>query len=490
MKTTARAAIVGFAALLAGACSDSLTPPSIGAARVALATAGLDLDHNGYSVQVDTGPLLTVPIDGTLILTNLISGAHTVAVGGLAANCTVNGANPRTVNVVAGDTTDIAFAVGCTASFASVSAGGNRTCGVTTAGAAYCWGDGLLGDGTTAERRTPVAVLGGLTFTQISSSDYLSCALTAGGAAYCWGSNLFGQLGTGDLATEGLTPVAVVGGRQYATIDAGRSAHACALTTMGAAYCWGGNSGGLLGLGTTTGPEDCDAGPTVYPCSTVPAPVTGGLTFTALAVSSGHSCALTATGAAYCWGFNGFGALGDNTQGDRYAPVQVAGGLAFAALTVGGAHTCGLTTDGTAYCWGMNSYGQLGVGASAGPELCFAPGRGEESCSRAPVAVLGSARFASIDAGGLHTCAVTSNGVAHCWGANSSGQLGTGTMEQATTPAPVAGGLTFARVSAGEHSCGVTVANIAYCWGSNVAGQLGNGSTTTSNVPIKVAGQP
>jgi alpha-tubulin suppressor-like RCC1 family protein len=71
------------------------------------------------------------------------------------------------------------------------------------------------------------------------------------------------------------------------------------------------------------------------------------------------------------------------------------------------------------------------------------------------------------------------------------GQLGDGTTTDRTSPVPVLGGLTFARVSAGNgHTCGVTTDGVAYCWGNNNYGQLGNGTTTNSSVPVKVAGQP
>jgi alpha-tubulin suppressor-like RCC1 family protein len=214
--------------------------------------------------------------------------------------------------------------------------------------------------------------------------------------------------------------------------------------------------------------------------------VTGGLTFTAISGGSAHVCALDAGGAAYCWGWNVFGQLGDGTTTDRSSPTPVAGGLTFVKLSAGYASTCGLTADGTAYCWGSNEYAQLGIGTLTGPESC----EDQRPCSTVPVRVAGGRRWASVSVGQFHACAVTPAGVAYCWGSNVTGALGIMTGD-GTTPTAVAGGLTFASVNAGVlHSCGVTVAGVAYCWGDNVAGQLGDGTGTRRQVPVRVAGQP
>ncbi len=362
------------------------------------------------------------------------------------------------------------------------------TCGLTTDSWALCWGEdfaGQLGNGTSVSTSVPVPVAGGLRFSQVGGSYTTSCALTAAGEAYCWGDNVMGALGIGSTAGPeqciygpcSTTPVAAAGGLRFAAIDMGFS-HGCALTQNGSAYCWGSNAQGELGIGTMTGPEECPAAlQPGGPCSTVPVAVASGLTFTALTVGAGHTCALAAAGAAYCWG--AAGALGDSTTLAHPSPVRVAGGLAFVALSAGGDHTCGLTSDGTAYCWGANYSGQLGDGTN--------------TTSTAPVPVAGGLKWASISAGAAHTCAVTPSGSAYCWGYNGFGTLGDGTTTYRSTPSPVAGGLVFASVTAGgEHTCGVTVARIAYCWGNNQSGALGNGTTTQEPVtaPVKVAGQP
>ena len=372
----------------------------------------------------------------------------------------------------------------------------NHTCALAADASVWCWGarfgqagefpnSGELGNGTRIGALVPVGVAGSLRFSQVSST----CALTSDGLAYCWGSNGAGELGNG-ASSGSLVPVAVSGARQYGSIGVG-SGHRCALTTSGAAYCWGSNTFGVLGIGTTAGPESCAGAP----CSTVPVPVAGGLTFTSLTEGDSHTCGLTASGFAYCWGRGDAGNLGNGSRFDQSAPVLALGPV-FVTLSAGAFHTCGLTSDGTAYCWGDNDDGQLGVGTTTGPETpCPSPVeplRGVGNCSTVPVPVTGGLRFSQISAGGHHTCAITTTGTAYCWGANWSSQLGNGpTGSVIPTPVAVSGGLTFVAVSAGgSHSCAITPTGVAYCWGMNAGGQLGNGTTNESNVPLRVAGQP
>jgi alpha-tubulin suppressor-like RCC1 family protein len=258
----------------------------------------------------------------------------------------------------------------------------------------------------------------------------------------------------------------------FASVTAGDN-HSCGLTTSGAAYCWGGNSSGQLGNGSTDP-------------SLVPAPVIGGLTFTALDVGSEDSCGLTTSGAAYCWGNNQIGQLGNGTSGSfSSAPVAVTGGLTFTAVSVGSLHTCGVTTAGSAYCWGRNGNGELGVGTTTGPETCTLTGSSQQ-CSTAPVQVVapGGLTFTMVSAGYDHTCAVTSSGAAYCWGFAAPGD---GTSHVSSFPVAVSGGLTFMSVTADgwDYTCGLVTSGAAYCWGFGI---LGDGSDNPSLVPVAVAG--
>ena len=246
----------------------------------------------------------------------------------------------------------------------------------------------------------------------------------------------------------------------FAAVTVG-SQHSCGLTTSDRAYCWGFGVGGQLGDGSRTG-------------SIIPVLVSGGLSIDRLDAGNEHSCTVTTGGSAYCWGFNRFGKLGDGTTTQRDAPVPVSGGLSFTSVSAF-QHTCGVTTSSDAYCWGLNSTGQLGDGTTTDRHT--------------PVLVSGGLSFGVVEPGAGHTCGVTTTSAAYCWGDNGSGGLGDGTTTQRDAPVLVSGGLSFTSVSSGgSHTCGVTTSSDAYCWGLNSTGQLGDGTTTDRLTPALVSG--
>ena len=153
--------------------------------------------------------------------------------------------------------------------------------------------------------------------------------------------------------------------------------------------------------------------------------------------------------------------------------------ISFAVLSAGHQRACGITTSGAAYCWGDNGAGALGNGSTVG--------------TSAPVAVMGGLSFVDVSVAGgdfgSHTCAITTGAAAYCWGFNGNGELGNGSTISSPTPVPVAGGLSLLTVSASDdHNCAVTTSGAAYCWGSNFHGELGNGTTTASSTPVAVVG--
>ncbi len=347
--------------------------------------------------------------------------------------------------------------------FASVTAGNDQSCGVSSMSRGYCWGS-PLGDGTSGSSTTPVAIPR-LIFSTLTAGVYHSCGLAPGGKAYCWGQNATGVLGNG-TSTDSWTPVPVSGGLTFAMLTAG-GGRTCGLTTDGAAYCWGENDSGELGTGNSSGPQMCRGG---SHCSTTPVAVSGGLTFVVLSAGVRHTCGITATHVAYCWGYNFDGELGAGTTTGpdscggipcSLTPVAVTGGLAFTAVSAGYIHSCGLTTAGVAYCWGNSSPG--------------------------PDSVRTGLTFSAVSAAVYHTCGLTVAGAAYCWGYNTYGQLGNGDTTTSWAPVPVSGGLVFSAVSTGgTHSCALTVSHAVYCWGLNSEGELGNGTKTGSSVPVAV----
>ena len=374
--------------------------------------------------------------------------------------------------------------------YASIAAGYQHSCAIGSDSAAYCWGATgstgfALGTGWRLASTAPVGVTGGLRFRTITAGSYsfngYSCALTTDGVPYCWGDGFGFQLGNGGTASS-TSPVPVAGGLVFTTLSSS-AGHTCGLAVGGAAYCWGWGYGGALGDGDSTD-------------NPVPTLVAGGRTFVAIDAGGGHTCALTAAGVAYCWGDNSYGQLGDSMPSPtaparQTVPVPVAGGLTFRAITAGDRHTCGITVTGAAYCWGEDYRGQLG--SSYPTTLCGSPLPFDaRPCVTYPVLVDGGLTLDSITAGGRKTCALRAGGSAYCWGEGTVGQLGNGDTLSMAAPVAVAGGLTFAAIDAGSfHACGITTEAVAYCWGSGSFGALGTGNLVGSNPsPVRVAGQP
>jgi alpha-tubulin suppressor-like RCC1 family protein len=353
--------------------------------------------------------------------------------------------------------------------FRLINAGALHTCGITTDYRAYCWGDnrhGQLGDGSTTNRLVPRAVAGGLRFRNVSAGHSHTCAVTPENRVYCWGFNFEGQLGDGTgypVNIQRLTPVPVAGGRRFLQVRAGYH-HTCAIEYKSdAAFCWGYNVFGQLGDGTREKRWK-------------PVRVHGGLHFRQLSAGIDHTCGVTKNDKGFCWGMNFWGQLGNGTNVGQSTPVRAGGRLRFHVVHAARAHSCGLTLDKRAYCWGGNNFGQLGDGTRTGRNT--------------PAPVRGGLRFDNMSGRDTHTCAVTPGNRAYCWGDNSVGQVGDGTSRNdRLTPVAVTGGLLFNGVSAGyRYSCGVSLNDRAYCWGVNGFGQLGNGTTTDSRTPTAVAG--
>jgi alpha-tubulin suppressor-like RCC1 family protein len=349
-----------------------------------------------------------------------------------------------------------------------IAAGEYHTCAVTTTGAAKCWGwgnSGQLGNGASSSD-LPVQV-SGLTsgVTAITAGRYHSCALTAIGGVWCWGQNDYGQLGNGTTTTS-TSPVQVTGLTSGVTAITSGLYHSCAITSTGAAQCWGYNPSGQLG-NANTGTN-----------ATTPVQVSG-LTSGVATIDAGadHTCAVTTTGSPRCWGLNNAGQLGNGTTTSSNVPVTIPTlNSGVATIDAGALHTCAVTTTGSARCWGENFNGQLGNGTTTN--------------ATSPVQVTGlTSGVTAIAAGRYHTCAATTGG-AHCWGLNTDGQLGDGTGDSSNLPVEVTGLTSGATaITAGRyHTCAATTTGAARCWGGNLDGQLGDGTGETSNLPVQVTG--
>lgn len=412
--------------------------------------------------------------------------ARTTSVGGVSISATGQGATASAQIIVL----PRIFLATASPGAATIATGLELTCGIISLGRGYCWGIddvGQLGavadslcfeSGNTVQKDTtviqkdrpcsldPLRFGPGLSFTVVSAGDSSACGVASDGRAYCWGSNNEGQLGNGEVSA-GAPPHLVTSALRFSTVSVG-GFHACGLTTDGTAYCWGQDKYGELGDGRVEN-------------STTPIPVVVDqvagthVSFAVISADSTHSCGVATSGATYCWGLNSRGQLGSTSATESCgglvcstAPVLVnaPAGVQFASVSAGADHSCALSTAGAAYCWGANDLGQLGTGTI---------GVGGAT----PVPVAGGLTFSQITSGSRFTCALTQSGAAYCWGDNTNLTLGIGPFSGSGTfrssPVVVSGGLSFARLSAGNsHVCGITFAGAAYCWGSNLYGALGN----------------
>lgn len=306
-----------------------------------------------------------------------------------------------------------------------------------------------------------------------------------------------------------------VGHGDWASVSVGGD-HTCALKTNGAAYCWGSDQYGQLGIARAD--TVCGAANATYPCELQPKPVQGGLTFTSISAGARHTCALTRDGAAYCWGANDANQIADVGRGGP-TPTRLAGTLPWTQISAGDTHSCGVRSDGSLYCWGTNDRGQLGIGGTAGvvgqararitvPVATVSAGEAR-TCARStagtlycwgavwtsrqggleftraqltPQLVPGAPAVASVSVGTFTTCATDLSGAAYCWEANPRGEMGNGSTDGSTSPLPVSSALPFVQVSAGiAQTCGILVTGNGYCWGDDSFGQLGVSPSTLSD---------
>jgi alpha-tubulin suppressor-like RCC1 family protein len=352
--------------------------------------------------------------------------------------------------------------VSSAAVFSTIDAGWSHTCALTLTNGVQCWGNnsvGKLGDGTETSRSFPGNVSTLSSGVQaFSAGGYHTCALTTQGGVKCWGFNEYGQLGFDNSITYSTTPVNVTGLSSGVRAISAGGWHTCALMDSGGVKCWG-NLGMLNG------------GPTPVDVNNL------GSGVIAISAGSEHTCALTTGGAVKCWGRNSEGQLGNNGIYFSSEPVDVINlGSGVATISAGFQHTCASTNSGAAWCWGLNESGQLGDGTQINRKV--------------PVSVSNLSNGVSgITSGSDHTCAWLTGGAVKCWGANLKGQLGNGTITASNTPVNVSGlasGVTA--LTAGTNYTCALIAGAVKCWGDNSDGVLGDGLPLLRAIPAQVSG--
>ena len=407
----------------------------------------------------------------------------------------------------------------------------HHVCAVLEDSSVACWGKneaGQLGNGNFVNSDLPQAVINPdgtkmMGAASVTAGIYHTCARMVDDTARCWGWNGSGQLGAdiGDFSSRAIAVIGMSGSfmDSIQQLSLGYT-HTCALLTNRSVHCWGNNEVGQLGPEVT---GSSNAVPTVVPIS-------DSLNVSAIDAGYGHTCALSLDGTVSCWGWNVYGQLGDpDTERQSSTPVSVKDLGGVVGLVLGEAHSCALLNNGNAKCWGNNSLGQFGngieainagydakpaktleisgsVAVSAGYLFnCSLDGEGVVSCwGNNEYGQLGNSNFTAsqrfpevvkkadgtvfsgvqaVRPGYLHTCALAANKYVYCWGDNSYGQLGSGSVSNRTVPNIVGNIANVSVLASGHaHSCAADADGAVKCWGYNEFGQLGDG-TTASGIP-------
>lgn len=305
----------------------------------------------------------------------------------------------------------------------AIATGGYHSCAVIS-GKVYCWGyggEGQLGNGKSGYgyvSGTPVNVSGITSASSLVAGEKFTCALLTEGTVSCWGYNGQGQLGNGKTDNSAI-PVSVISAsgsslplRQVATIAAGRY-HTCAVLDNGMGLCWGYNYSGQLGNEKT---DDSSS-----PVKTTFSPASE------MGTGQDHSCGRDTDGTVACWGYGYYGQLGNGATDNSLQPVKPQISAAARTIGLGYSHSCAVlnTSNSIVECWGYNGFGQIGDGTYEQQNL--------------PIEAKGLTDALSVVAGEAHTCALAGKGAVYCWGYGAFGQIGDGTTGDSPIPTLVSG---------------------------------------------------
>jgi alpha-tubulin suppressor-like RCC1 family protein len=347
--------------------------------------------------------------------------------------------------------------------FASTGINGTAFFGIDGVGRLFAWGlnySGMLGDGTTINKSSPVQISVGTSWTTLSAGYYHTLAIDTLGRLYSWGYNGQGQLGDNSgVNSSRSTAVNISGGSSWSSVGANRM-ESYAITKDGSLYTWGQNANGELGDGTTINK----------------------LIITKLGTSSwtivSGSKAIDINGRLFTWGDNAYGGLGDGTTLNKSSPVQL-GTRSWTTVSCNWDRTVAVDTTGNLYTWGVNTYGGLGDGTTidkSSPVIIqtIIPGTGTFSS------------WTITNCGASHTVAIDTTGALYAWGYNATGQLGDGTTINKQSPFKI-GSSSWSKINSGiSHTVAIDTTGALYVWGGNSLGALGDGTTINKSSPVKL----
>lgn len=336
---------------------------------------------------------------------------------------------------------------------------GYHTCAITSSDDLKCWGLntwGQIGDNSTFQRNTPVIVDGGTKYLDVSVGFTATCGVTLGNVLKCWGGGLSHQLGDGTTDSK-QAPFIIDSGTSYLKVFK-RGDNTCGITTSNKLKCWGENYAGVLGNGTTT-------------AITTPTIIDGTNDYESISLSTGIfiTCGLTTLNKIRCWGV---GYLGDGSTTSSSIPVSVDPSVNYKSIQVNSNSACALTTGDQVKCWG---YGYQGGLASEETNIN----------AEVPTLIKSGESFTEIytSASADRFCGKTADGIIKCWGSVS--HLMPETPSTLLTPIVIGNFLNLKEISSDEKiSCGITVSDELFCWGSD--GALMGGTNFLSVYPIQI----
>ena len=369
--------------------------------------------------------------------------------------------------------------------FTSISVGHEHVCALDDQRRAWCWGSNFNGESGIVDSLCPTAcgarpVKTDVRFTAISAGYEFTCAVAEDGTVYCWGGDISDVLGRptrpgpcrqGSPSVCSATPVAIAGDSKFSQVAAGLQV-ACAVTRDGVGKCWGD--------GITVNPLAVGQKILSYVTPfTVTLAATGDSIWSSFGASAEyHTCGVTRQQQVACWGENYYGEAGVGSVGSKLvSPTPVAAPGSLHGVVNGINFSCALDATGNAYCWGYIANAALGFGPlPPGSTPCFFSSS-PSPCYPTPTKVVGGLTFTMLAAGDTHVCGLLASGEVYCWGQSRSGAAGVNSLAPSYLfqPTQVGGGQRFASIAAGgRNTCGVTADGQAWCWGEAIQGEVGN----------------
>ena len=384
--------------------------------------------------------------------------------------------------------------VGALSCVVAIAANGDHSLALLKDGTIWAWGSnavGQEGDGTTgnvSKQAKQVGTLTGVTPflssggpSRIAAGTSHSVVVLSSGIAKSWGGNWYGQLGDNSLIEQQSSPVPIAAVDTLPSATTTPSANIAAGTShtlkndfAGAAFGWGSNEFGQVGDDTTV-QRTLPVAALLLPA---PPPVVR-----QVAAGDAHSLALLSDKSVAAWGANGYGQLGNNTtvQSLRRVPVGVTTGtLAGArAIAAGLNHSLALKEDGSVLSWGQNTIGQLGINSTV------------DAKQATSILTLTRVAITAVTSGYNHSLALHHDGSVYAWGINESGQLGDGKTVNLKVPTQISALSNIVALASGEkHSLALRNDGTVWAWGANSSGQIGDGTLTTRSAPVQVLGLP